>query len=422
MTETDALESEATDLVGRLWRDDLRLGDWWEALAEQGLAFPAWPVGLGGRGADAAETNAVLRALGTQGVIGPPSGVGQTMGGPTVLARGSDAQQRRWLPELAAGRQAWCQLFSEPGAGSDLAGLETSARAVPGGRAVRGQKVWSSGADTADHGLLLARSDPDRPKHDGLSLFVLDMDQPGVTARPLRQMNGAAEFCEVYLDDALVTDADLLGEPGQGWAVANAVLGFERTSIGSGAVRGLVQVQPGRGAGLLARTVGELVREQRARSRASSYVLSAREVVALARGHSLDGDPVIRQRLAHLHTLIEVNRLTGLRVRANLRAGRTGGPESSIGKLAMSNIARVARDLALSVAGPAGLLTGSDAPGGGRVAHVALTSCATSLGGGTDEIQRNVIAERVLGLPKDLDPDRGRPFRLRAAALRAEPS
>jgi alkylation response protein AidB-like acyl-CoA dehydrogenase len=415
MTTGGAVADERLDEV-RAWiasNWDLarRLGAWWRLLADAGLAFPTWPVGLGGRGWSAADGRMVERELAAAGAIGAPSGVGQTMGGPTVLAHGTEAQQAQFVPPLASGEECWCQLFSEPGAGSDLAGLRTRA-VMDGDRwVVNGQKVWNSDAHRADRGLLLARTDVDVPKHQGISFLLVDMEQPGIEVRPLRQMNGDAEFDEVFLTDAVVEADRMIGAPGDGWRVAQTTLAYERAGIGSRT--SAVAFPAGARAGMLDTPVGELLdraKSSSTRGPISGYIISPRVMADLAREHGVSDDPIVRQRLAEFRAMADVNRWTGQRNRAAAQGARNGA-EGNVAKLAVARMARVSRDLGLSLLGPYGMLADADAPHDGAVQHVALSSPAASLGGGTDEIQRNIIGERGLGLPREPQLDRDVPFR-----------
>ena len=402
---------EVADWIRDHWSSDLTVREWWGLLAGAGWAMPTWPVDLGGRAMPPSSARAVGRVLAETGVVGPPSGVGQTMGGPTVLAHGSDEQRRVLVPPLADGRESWCQLFSEPSAGSDLAGLRTSAVRDGDEWVVNGQKVWNSGAHLSERGLLLARTDPAVPKHEGISYFVIDMLQPGVEVRPLRQMNGATEFCEVFLTDARVRADRMIGEPGAGWRVAQTTLAFERQGVSAGAARA-TGAFPGSLAGQLDRTVGDVLAEaaRSPRREVTGFVVNTRTLRSLVEAGGRGDDPVARQGLARFRAMTEVNRYNGLRSRA---AARTGGPgpEASVGKLAMSEIARTSRDLAFTFMGADAMLAGPDAPGAGAYHEVALATFGASLGGGTDEIQRNVIGERTLGLPREPQQDRGIAFR-----------
>jgi alkylation response protein AidB-like acyl-CoA dehydrogenase len=343
--------------------DDLSAGRaFLAALAEGGWAVPTWPVAAGGLGLDAehaAVVNQELAAFDVPDLY--PFMVGLALVGPTLLTHGSAEQQRRWLPAIRDGSQIWCQLFSEPDAGSDLAGLTT--RAVrdddggdeAGGWRVTGQKVWSSRAHYSRWGLLLARTDPSVPKHRGITAFAIDMTVPGVVVRPLRQMNGDAHFNQVFLDDAPVADADRIGPVGGGWAVAITTLMHERGALG-----------PGAGGP------------------------SRRQLLALAAA----ADPVARQRLAGVVSRLEVGRWTQSRVR-----------EGSGAKLRGSATVKAMADLAVDLLGPAGMLDPH-----GEWQTLFLTAPSLSIRGGTDEIQRNIVGERVLGLPPEPRPDKEVPF------------
>jgi len=356
------------------------------------------------------DARAVTAELAAAQVIGPPLGVGQGLGGGTLLAHGGPDLQARFLPPLARGDEAWVQLFSEPGAGSDLASLST--RAVLDGDewVINGQKVWSSGAFTADRGMLLARTDPDVPQHKGITYFIIDMDQSGVEVRPLRQLSGEAHFCEVFLNDARVPADRVVGTVGDGWRVARTTLALERDGLGGEGLAGLRIIECGRKSGNLDRVVADLLAEPVPAAR-TAFFLSPQAMVALARERGLTTDPVIRNALADYRIEAEVMRLTGQRVKAAAAQGRPPGPEASTLKLAMSLQGRRFRDLLLKILGPDGVLVDADGPDDGRAHAAFYWSFAGTIGGGTDEIQRNVIAERVLGLPRDPDPSRDVPYR-----------
>jgi alkylation response protein AidB-like acyl-CoA dehydrogenase len=402
--EHDRVRAEAAAWLREHWDPDLRVREWWALLAESGWGFPTWPRERFGRGLRPEQAGAVRQAFLEVGAIGPPASLGQLLGAPTLLAHGSPELQDRFLPELAYGREFWCQFFSEPGAGSDLAGLQT--RAVRDGDewVVNGQKVWTSGAQYADRGLLVARTDPDVPKHQGLTYFVIDLDQPGVEVRPLHQMNGAHGFNEVFFTDARVGQDRIVGQLGGGWAVAVTTLMYERY------MSSLPSAQPGSRLGMLEARAGDVASGRAAGERESAGTGAvAQTVTEVARSLEREADPVVRQRLAQLAGLEEVIRLAGLR-----SAGRTGqspGSAGSVRKVARSNLARLGSDVGMEVLGAHGMLVGPDTPGGGRVQRMALSSPGTSIAGGTDEIQRNIIGERVLGLPKEPRLDTDVPFR-----------
>ena len=413
MTTGDDIRHEVRSFIEETWDPDMTLRAWWAALGASGWAFPTWPAEWFGRGLSREEAGLVGQELSAAGVIGPPEGMAQSMGGPVVLGFGTDEQKRRWLPAIATGTEAWCQFFSEPGAGSDLASVRT--RAVKDGDqwVVNGEKVWNSGTLEADRGLLVARTDPDQPKHRGLSYFIIEVQQPAIEIRPIRQMNGEAHFNETFFTDATVADRDLLGGLNNGWAVALATLTNERTTYAGGGHHVGFRAAPGERAGMLDLTVGRIVADQRdAPTQIDPFAAApVHQMVALAREYGRDHDPVLRQRLARIYAISEVSRFTALRVQASIQAGRSPGPESSVGYVKGVEMARLSRDLGLEILGPAGMLVGETAPHGGMVQHMALTAPCHGIMGGTEQIQKNIIGERLLGLAKEPQVDRDIPFR-----------
>jgi alkylation response protein AidB-like acyl-CoA dehydrogenase len=396
------------------WSDELTLREWWSRLAEAGWAFPTWPTGYGGRDLSPGEARAVGEALGEVGAAAPPAGLGQMMGAPVVMEHGTDDQRDRWVRDLAAGRESWCQLFSEPGAGSDLASLQTRAMRDGDEWRVNGQKVWTSGARTADRGMLVARTNPDAPKHKGITYFIIDMDQPGIDVRPLKQMDGGASFNEVFFTDAVVPHENLVGSENNGWMVAVATLAYERQGIGGRSAGGVSVGAPGEKNKQLDVPIGEL-KERAARARGEQMAMAAsassRASFDLAREFGRLDDPVARQALMQYHVLGETHRLNLQRARAATQAGKRPGPEVSTAKLSTSAIAHRSRDVNLGLEGAHGMLASDDAPHGGRFQQAGLRAHASSIAGGSDEIQRNIIGERVLGLPKEPQVDRDQPFR-----------
>jgi alkylation response protein AidB-like acyl-CoA dehydrogenase len=336
------------------------------------------------------------------------------MGANVLFAYGTDEQKRRWLPALARGEESWCQFFSEPGAGSDLASVQT--RAVRDGDrwVVNGTKVWNSGTLNADRGLLVARTDPDVPKHRGISFFVIDLDQPGIDVRPIRQMNGRREFNETFFTDAVVTDDGLVGSLNAGFGIAMLTLGSERAEYAGGGEHAFIDAAPGRKAGMLERRIGDVMagsQHQEMGGANTPPIHTTDHLVDLARRHGRASDPVIRQRIAGVHALSEALRLTAMRGRAAAEAGRSPGPESSILYLGGVQVIRRFRDLAAEIAGPAATLWGPDAPDQGDVAMTVVTAPCHGIQGGSEQIQRNIIGERLLGLPKEPSVDRDIPFR-----------
>ena len=302
-TLAPSIRKDVRDWIAANWSPRLTVRDWWALLANAGWQFPSWPSGLGGRSLGQAETKVVHEELAAAGALGPPFNVGTLMGAQVVIRHGTREQQERFLPPLAHGLEWWCQMFSEPGAGSDLAGQATRAERDGEVWRVTGQKVWSSGAHRADRAMLLARTDPDRPKHKGLGWFVLDVHQPGVEVRPITQMNGVrGHFSEVFLDGAVVADSDLIGGDGGGWAAAMTTLEFERLTLNV-RQRGLVWGSPGAAAGQLDRVAAEVVADGEV---ASEYVANRRFVNAAALRRAGRGrwhDRRLRDELVRLHVL-----------------------------------------------------------------------------------------------------------------------
>jgi alkylation response protein AidB-like acyl-CoA dehydrogenase len=395
--------------IARNFDHELELTEWRGRLVDAGWACPTWPEAWYGRDLPSWADDIVAGEIDAAGAVSTPFGVGFGLAAPTLLAHGSDAMRRRLLRPTLTGESTWCQLFSEPGSGSDLAGLTTRADRDGDEWIVNGQKVWSTSAHHAELALLLARTDWDVPKHRGITYFVLPMQQAGVLVRPLRQMNGHASFNEIFLTDARVPSDNVVGEPGEGWRVALTTLMHERQ------FRTAPPLRPDTRAG---RTVRE------ARAEAAAYLETYRWypqragradlVVELAREMGRSHEPVVRQRIAALIARQRAHQWTSLRAHASRARGRQPGPEGSLGKLAASDVARAAADVHALIAGAAGLLSGPDSLQGGVVAEVLVSVPAQSIAGGTDEIQRNIIGERVLGLPKDPNPDADLPFRATA--------
>jgi alkylation response protein AidB-like acyl-CoA dehydrogenase len=379
-----AARDGALSWLGSNWDPESTVRAWWARLAESGWGFPTWPTDWFGRGLSADAAAGVRSAFTETGALLPPSGLGQLLGGPMLLAHASAEQKARYLPAPARGEESWCQFFSEPGSGSDLASAQT--RAVPGdgGWIVDGQKVWTSGAQWADRGMLLARTDRNVPKHQGLSFFLIDLDQPAIEVRPLHQMNGEHHFNEVFFTGAQVGSDRLIGEIGGGWSVVVTVLMYERFMLLQ------PSAMPGRKAGQLA-------------------ALWASEAT---HGYLAWGGHGARDSASHSASHSASDGASG---------GRQPSARGSLTKLARSQLARAGRDTGMSVLGAEGLLTGPGSTGDGQIQHRALTSPVASIAGGTDEIQRGIVGERVLGLPKEPRADRDVPFKdLTIGTQRAE--
>jgi alkylation response protein AidB-like acyl-CoA dehydrogenase len=399
------IRAELADFVASHWDPEMPLREWRELLAESGWGAPSWPERWHGRGWPAWTDDFVGSELVALGAVGAPVGLGMALAAPTLLAHGSDELKARLVRPILTGEQTWCQLFSEPGAGSDLAGLSTAAALDGQEWVVNGQKVWNTSAHHADMGMLLARSDSQVPKHRGLTYFAVPMRQAGIEVRPLRQMNFHASFNEVFLTGARVPAANVVGEVGGGWAVALTTLAYERRF---GAMRPpAYDPRPGRA-----------LDEARAESAAHFAVYSwypqragrADLVIEHARAAGVADDPLIRQAIARLVTLQRVSGWTSERARAARARGARPGAEGSVGKLALSNIAREAARVHSMIAGAGALLAGPDSPMGGVIAEVLLSVPAQSIAGGTDEIQKNILAEKILGLPGEVRTDKDVPF------------
>jgi alkylation response protein AidB-like acyl-CoA dehydrogenase len=414
MTQGDALVAEVADWVGANWDTSITVGEWWQRLAVAGYAYPTWPEGVGGRGASRLDAATVSSVLAGSRVIGPPSGgVAATLAGPTLLEHGTDAQVAELVRPIATGEAAWCQLFSEPGSGSDLASVGARAELDGDEWVVTGQKVWNSAADVADYGMLLARTDMDAPKHAGLTYFAVDMRQPGIEVRPLRQMNGTSSFCEVFLTGARVRADRIIGELNGGWRVAQSTLLHERNMTAGGGVPGLFMARSG-SQGDLDRKVGKVIDQARATSKSRQSALRAGAVPAtvminLAQRYGVSQDPTVRQDLARYVSQVRVNGWTMRRIGA--AGGKLTGADGSIAKITTSRICQDSRDLSYRIVGAEGMLVGEGSPLGGDLQMVNLASPGTRIGGGTDEIQLNVLGERALDLPREPGTDRDVPYR-----------
>ena len=348
---------------------------WQSRKADAGFAGIQWPVADGGRGLSPHLAAVFKQEEARFDVPANAFQVGVDMVGPTLITHGSPEQRAAHLEGTRRGAQVWCQLFSEPGAGSDLASLSTRAELDGDEWVVNGQKVWTSGAHYADWGILLVRTDVDVPKHRGITYLLVDMSTPGIEVRPLRQIDGAIHFNEVFLTDVRIPVGNTVGAPGEGWRVAMTTLTAERSAIAGG---GMVQFG---------------------------------EILLLAREMGRTQEPVVRQDLARLHTLFQITRFLGYRVQTAVSQGHVPGPESSVLKLHISRQYEEGGDVLQMLMGAAGTLIGEDAPFGGFFQGVFLSQWAPRIGGGTDQVQRNIVGERVLGLPAEPRPDKAASFR-----------
>jgi alkylation response protein AidB-like acyl-CoA dehydrogenase len=369
--------------------DDRRA--WHRRLYEAGFVGMGWPKEYGGRDARPMEQAIVAEEMARIGAPGTINGLGLSICGPTLIAHGTDWQKQRYLKNILTADEIWCQLYSEPNAGSDLASLKTSA--VRQGDndhfVVNGQKVWTSGGTIADLGILLARTDPGVPKHQGISYFVMDMHAPGVEVRPIKQITGSREFCEVFMTNVRIPAENLIGELGQGWRLAQTTLGFERGG-------------------------NTLSRATRARGNLSRLIEVAGQVER--NGRPASDDPAVRRKIGRMLAETEVLRYTGLRILSKLEKGERPGAESSVDKLYYSEMDKRHQELMQEILGPYGqldelppelALRGENQEGlDGSWAYNFLWSRAGVIYAGSSQIQKNIIGERVLGLPREVRSDR----------------
>ena len=379
------LEEELTKAGhGRLklqGKDFLSLAkDWQKKKAQGGWACMTWPKEYGGRGASAIERVIWQQEEGVFYKLYAPFLIGQGMCGPTLMAFGGEEAKRRYLPPMVAGEEIWCQLFSEPSGGSDVAGLRTRAEKDGNDWVINGQKIWTSGAHYSDYGLLITRTDPNVPKHKGLTMFFLDMKSKGVEVRPIKQANGMQEFNEVYFTDVVIPDSQRLGAVGDGWNVSLTTLMNERMSIGARLATGFPE---------MLEFCSNLMTED---------------------GPAID-DRATRSKLASWAVKASGLKYTSYRAISALSKGERPGPENSIGKLVSGTMLQDIATYAMDLEGAAGALTGADEEvAHGQFQQMLLSSPSMRIAGGTDEILRNIIAERVLGLPGDIRVDKDVPF------------
>jgi alkylation response protein AidB-like acyl-CoA dehydrogenase len=340
---------------------------WQRTLFDGGWAGITWPKEFGGRGGTPIEALIFSQEQARFDVPGSIFVQGIGMAGPTIMAHGTDWQKERFLRPMLRGDEVWCQMFSEPGAGSDLASLATKALRDGDEYVVNGQKVWTSSAHVSDWGILLARTDPAAPKHKGITYFLVDMTTPGIDVRPLRQATGAAHFNEVFLTDVRIPATGVVGPENEGWRVTVTTLANERVVIGS----------------------------------TSGGSAPVRRLLELARRAGHSADPGVRQQLADAYTRAEIQKYLGWRVQTAVARGEQPGPESSVLKLALSVQIPRSADLAMSLLGAEGMALDYDDPEASYWQLQFVGQWASRLGGGTEQVQRNIIGERVLGLPRE---------------------
>ena len=353
---------------------------WQKKKRDAGWACLHWPKDYGGRGASPIERVVWQQEEGVYGKLAGMFLIGQGMIAPTLMAFAEDRHKQRYLSPMASGEEVWCQLFSEPVAGSDLAGLRTKAEKVGDEWVINGQKIWTSGAHYSDFGMILTRTDPNVVKHDGLTMFFFDMKSPGVEVRPIKQVNGQSGFNEVFFTDLRIPDHQRLGDVGKGWKVSLTTLMNERMSIGAGMPTGFPEL------------------------------LDFCCEFDTGDGLAVD-DPAVRSQLAQWAVRTSGLKYTAWRSISALSRGQIPGPENSIGKLVAGTTLQEIAAFAMDLQGPSGVLVDAAQPtAAARFQAMLLRSPAPRIEGGTDEILRNIIAERVLGLPADMRADRGMPF------------
>jgi alkylation response protein AidB-like acyl-CoA dehydrogenase len=382
------------------WDPEMTLNEWWGLLAKERLSVPHWPQEWFGRGWSRGQSLTVMATLRMLKVPGPPAGVGIMLAGPTILQHGTAEQKERLLPDIISGAINWCQLFSEPGAGSDLASISTRATRTDNGWSVNGQKVWTSNGHLADVGMLLARTSESAGRHRNLTWFVVDMEQPGIQVRLLREMTGRSLFTEVFMDDAQAFDHDIIGDVNDGWHVARTTLINERLGLGGGG--GAVGGVPGTRGGQIHGRAGDAVRPVN-RTTGTALAMRGRayaELLDVARLNGVTSDTFVRERLTRLYALERVSQLTQQRVQDEGSKGRTAPAGGSLAKLLGTRSTQMARDLGMTIVGSQGMLWTGDRSQAETAQELFLFSPAVSIYGGTDQIQKNILAERILGLPR----------------------
>ena len=349
-----------------------------QKVADAGLAGVTYPVEYGGLGLGKSYDRIWREEYAKHNDMTTQLTISQGMCVPMLAEYGTHEQKAAYLPDAIAGRTVWCQMFSEPGAGSDVASLQTKAELDGEEWTLNGQKVWTTLAHVSDYGIVVARTNPEAPKHAGISMFIVDMNAPGVEIRAINQIDDGKRFNEVFFTDVRLGTNALIGELNAGWRLATAMLMYERVAIGTGSSSGI-------------------------KTPTSDFLIKT------ARKYDRLDDVTTRQSLMKIYIEETTKSLVSMRTRAVLKAGNTPGPGGSLGKLHGAKIARMTRSLMLNLAGPAGVAWESD--DGNRYAMSTLRSFSSNIAGGTDEIQKNIIGDRVLGLPRDISVDRDVPFK-----------
>ncbi len=401
------VHQQVTDWFHSAWDPSLSLLAWRDLLVDSGWAVPSWSSNWFGRDLPAWADRVAHSAIRKAGGVAVPLGAGFGLAAPTMYDHASDQLKTKYLRSTLTGELAWCQLFSEPGAGSDLAGLKATAIRDGDEWIINGQKVWNTSADHADMAILVARTDWGVSKHSGLSYFLIEMLQPGVEVRPIEQMNYHNSFNEVFLSDARVPHENMVAGEGDGWKVARGTLAHERSFSSQ------------RNADLSPAASGRVIDE--AQAEAVEYLKTYEWypqrmgrpdlVTPQAKARGKINDPVLRQAMMELTSFQQASEWTAGRAKAARELGRPPGSEGSIGKLALSEVARRSNHVHSTIAGARGMLRDGPEPNDEVVAEVLVSTPAQSIAGGTDEIQHNILGENMLGLPKEPSVDRGMPFR-----------
>ncbi|MDA0251554.1 MAG: acyl-CoA dehydrogenase family protein [Actinobacteria bacterium] len=378
----EGIRTEVRRWLAENWDPSLDRAEWARRVFDAGWSAPSWEPQWGGRQLTEPQSRIVAAEFAAVGARGTGQDRSDLLAC-TLHDLGTDEQKHRLIPPSVRGETRWCLLYSEPGAGSDLAGLRTRADRDGDDWVVNGQKVWTSFAKTADYGLLVARTDWDVPKHKGIGFFIFPMRQPGVEVRPIHQITGESEFNEVFITDARVSNANLVGEPSGGWPVLQLALAYER------------------------RLMGDLARTSKS---SRDLKPDAESLIGMARSAGRLGDSAIRQQIGLVDGYAAVNRWNTQRAKAT-RDRSEAATLLSLGKIAMSRILHETARVQTDIVGPESMLAGPDNPVGDAVTFRTLNAYFTSIGGGTDQIQRNIVGERVLGLPKEPEPYKDTPFR-----------
>jgi alkylation response protein AidB-like acyl-CoA dehydrogenase len=348
------------------------------ALFDAGLAGLTYPTEYGGQGLDKSYEKMWREEYAKYPNMTFEFVISHGMCLPMLAEYGTDEQKSAHLENSIRGDKLWCQMFSEPGAGSDVASLQTKAERDGDTWVINGQKVWTTLAHVSDYGVVIARTDPEVAKHAGISMFIVPMDAPGVEVRPIHQIDGGKHFNEVFFTDVSIPADNIIGELNNGWNMATAMLMYERVAIGSGSTSGIQH------------------------ERADNLIEEATK-------RGLIDDPTLRQKLMRIYIMETCQSIVSMRTRAEMQAGKTPGPGGSIGKLSSTNIMNYVRDVSMEIVGASGVAWEGD--GGGSWARGALTGLQGGIAGGTNEIQKNIIGDRVLGLPRDISVDKGVPFK-----------